>query len=83
MTHLNTHFNEILTLKIIKSHYLRASDSLNHGLEIETIDFFEILPIFNFCQEMSKNAYFFSIFHFRFHGNNGFLFLAFFSNILS
>ena len=44
--------------KGIKSHYLRASDSLNYGLEIEKIDFLEILPIFNFCQEMNKNAYF-------------------------
>ena len=42
----------------VKSHYLRASDSLNYGLEIEKIDFLEILPIFNFCQEMNKNAYF-------------------------
>ena len=45
-------------LKHLKSHYLRASDSLNYGLEIEKIDFLEILPIFNFCQEMNKNAYF-------------------------
>ena len=37
---------------------MRASDSLNYGLEIEKIDFLEILPIFNFCQEMNKNAYF-------------------------
>ena len=44
--------------KPLKSHYLRASDSLNYGLEIEKIDFLEILPIFNFCQEMNKNAYF-------------------------
>ena len=67
----------------IKSHYLRISDSLNYGLEIEKIDFLKILPIFNFCQEMNKKAYFFSIFHFRFHGNHDYLFLAFFSNILS
>ena len=45
-------------LALLKSHYLRASDSLNYGLEIEKIDFLEILPIFNFCQEMNKNAYF-------------------------
>ena len=44
---------------IFKSHYLRASDSLNYGLEIEKIDFREILSIFNFCQEMNKIAYFF------------------------
>ena len=31
-------------------------------LEIEKIDFLEILPIFNFCREMNKNAYFFQIF---------------------
>ena len=37
---------------------MRASDSLNYGLEIEKIDFLEILPIFNFCQGMNKNAYF-------------------------
>ena len=43
---------------LLKSHYLRATDSLNYGLEIEKIDFLEILPIFNFCQEMNKNAYF-------------------------
>ena len=43
---------------VLKSHYLRASDSLNYGLEIEKIDFLEILPIFNFCQEMNKNAHF-------------------------
>ena len=45
-------------MKGLKSHYLRASDSLNYGLEIEKIDFLEILPIFNFCQEMNKNAHF-------------------------
>ena len=27
-------------------------------LEIEKIDFLEILPIFNFCQEMNKNELF-------------------------
>ena len=32
--------------KRFKSHYLRASDSLNYGLEIEKIDFLEILPLF-------------------------------------
>ena len=47
-----------LDVQLLKSHYLRASDSLNYGLEIEKIDFLEILPIFNFCQEMNKNAYF-------------------------
>ena len=73
----------ISNILILKSHYLRASDSLNDGLEIEKIDFLEILPIFNFCREMNKNSYFFSIFHFRFHGNHDFPFLAFFSNILS
>ena len=45
-------------MNFYKSHYLRASDSLNYGLEIEKIDFLEILPIFNFYQEMNKNAYF-------------------------
>ena len=48
-----------IQIKELKSHYLRASDSLNYGLEIEKIDFLEILPIFNFCREMNKIAYFF------------------------
>ena len=49
---------KLIVVNEFKSHYLRASDSLNYGLEIEKIDFLEILPIFNFCQEMNKNAYF-------------------------
>ena len=47
---------------MFKSHYLRASDSLNYGLEIEKIDFLEVLPIFKFGREMNKNAYFFQFF---------------------
>ena len=31
-------------------------------LEIEKIDFLEILPFFYFCREMNKNAYFFQFF---------------------
>ena len=76
-SHLGPHCSAELVHEFFKSHYLRASDSLNYGLEIEKIDFLEILPIFNFCREMNKNAYFFSIFHFCFHGNHDFLFLAF------
>ena len=44
---------KMVFIKIFKSHYLRASDSLHYGLEIEKIDFLEILPIFNFCREMN------------------------------
>ena len=71
-------------LKIVFMNILRVIIwELQNQLEIEKIDFLEILPIFNFCREMNKNSYFFSIFHFRFHGNHNFLFLAFFSNIKS
>ena len=49
---------KLSSLNELKSHYLRASDSLNYGLEIDKIDFIEILPIFKICQEMNKTAYF-------------------------
>ena len=62
----------------LKSHYLRGSYNLHYGLEIEKIDAYETLPIFNFCPEVNKNAYiFFTILHFRFHGNHHILFLEF------
>ena len=56
-------YDSKIKIKVFKSHYLRASDSLNYGLEIEKktdlieIDF--VLPIFNFCREMNQNAYIF------------------------
>ena len=68
------------TFKCINSHYIILERQ--NQLEIEKNDFLKILLIFNFCREMNKYAYIFSIFHFHFHGNHDFLFLAFFSNIL-
>ena len=68
---------------VLKS--LRDTDILHYGLhlEVEKIDFLEILPIFNFCLEKNKNAYFLTFFHFRFHDNHDFLFLVVFSYIFS
>ena len=64
-------------MKTIKSHYLRASDSLNYGLEIEKNRFSWNFAHFLLLSRDEQKCIFFSSFHFRIHGNHDFLFLAF------
>ena len=45
-----------LSIRLLKSHSLRKSDTFQYGLEIEKIDFSETLPIFNLYRVMNTNV---------------------------